>query len=84
MAIPKDIDPQALELLIDADWPWDDRKVAFVEARHLEAESSDKYRRRAPRSIGYGELRDHGLAGSTSGVHRESGLAWLRGVLEGR
>ena len=81
MATPKDIDPQALQLLIDAEWPWDGWQMAFVEPRHPEAESSDEYRRRAPRSIGYAELRDRGLAGTTSQALRESGLAWLRGVL---
>jgi hypothetical protein len=82
MAMPKDIDSRALQLLINADWPWDDRTMAFVEPRRPEEESSDKYKRRPRRSIGYGKLRDRGLAGLASSEHRDSGLPWLRGLLE--
>ncbi len=81
MAISRDIDPQAVRLLLEADWPWDDRKKAFVEARQPERESAANYRSRSPRSIGYGELRDRGLAGATDGANRDKGLAWLRGLL---
>lgn len=80
MAIPRDIDPQAVQLLLEADWPWDDRKKAFVEARQPERESIANYRR-SPSSIGYGELRDHGLAGDTYEANRNKGLAWLRDLL---
>ncbi len=78
MAIPHDINPQAVQLFQEADWPWDDRKKAFVEARQPDRESTAKYRSRSSRSIGYGELRDHGLAGATSAANCDKGLAWLR------
>ncbi len=81
MAIPRDIDPQAVRLLLEADCPWDDRKKAFVEARRPERESPTNYRRRLLRSIGYGELRDHGLAGTVSSAKRDKGLAWLRRLI---
>ncbi len=81
MAIPNDIDRTAVQLLINADWPWDDSRKAFVEARRPDAVSSAEYKHRTPRSIGYGELRDHGLAGAISQARRDNGLAWLRSAL---
>ncbi len=78
MAIPHDIDPQAVRLLLEADWPWDDRQRAFVEARQPERQSTANYRSGSARSIGYGELRDHGLARARSVANRDKGLAWLR------
>ena len=82
MAMPHDIDRLAVELFREADRPWDDSRKAFVEARQPERESTADYRARSRRSIGYGELRDHGLAGSPSAADRDKGLAWLRSSLE--
>lgn len=82
MAMATNIDPEAVRLLEEADWPWNDRKKAFVEARQPKRESSADYQRRLPRSVGYGELRDHGLAGATSAANRHKGLAWLRRLLD--
>jgi len=52
MAIPRDIDPQAIQLLGEADWPWDNGKKAFVEARRPEQDSTAEYCQRLPRAIG--------------------------------
>ena len=82
MAMPTTIDPEAVRLLEEADWPWNDDKKAFVAARQPNQESTADYRRRLPRSVGYGELRDHGLAGTTSAANRDKGLAWLRRTLD--
>ena len=35
MPLPKDIDPEALELLIEDDWPWDDWLFGFRRARRV-------------------------------------------------
>lgn len=81
MAMPTTIDPEAVRLLEEADWPWNDHKKAFVEARQPNRESTADYRSRSPCSVGYGELRDHGLAGTTAAANRDKGLAWLRRTL---
>jgi hypothetical protein len=78
MGIPADIDPEVIRLLEEADWPWSNGEKAFVEARNPEKETTEEYRKRSPERIGYGQLRDHGLAGPTSGKERETGLQWLR------
>ena len=81
MSRPSDIDPGAVRLLEEADWPWSETNKAFAEARDPEQETSEEYRNRPAGRIGYGELRDHGLAGSASAAEREAGLRWLRGKL---
>lgn len=78
MTMPTSIDPEAVRLFEEADWAWNDNKKAFIEARQPNQESTADYRSRLPGSVGYGELRDHGLAGTTSAPNRDKGLAWLR------
>ena len=78
MAIPHDIDPQVAQLCQEADWVWDDTRKAFVETRQPGRESTPEYRSRSPLSIGYGELRDHNIAGATTSEKRVEGLTWLR------
>jgi hypothetical protein len=71
-------DPEAVRLLKEAHWPWSNLEKAFIEARDREKETTEEYRRRFPARISYEELRDHGLAGPTSGTEQEAGLLWLR------
>jgi hypothetical protein len=79
--MPANIDPAAVRLLEDADWPWSNADHAFIEARNPQKETTEEYRRRSPERISYAELRDHGLAGSTSVTETEVGLRWLRSKL---
>lgn len=81
MARPGDIDPEALRLLEESDWPWSDNHRAFVEARDPDRETTEQYRGRQPAQVTYAALRDHGLAGSTPGGGREAGIRWLRDTL---
>ena len=68
MAKPGDIDPEALHLLEESDWPWSDWHRAFVEARDPERETTEEYRARQPARVSYAELQDNGLAGSAEVV----------------
>jgi hypothetical protein len=81
MAIPSNIDSEAIRLLEEADWPWSDTHMAFIEARDPERETTEDYHSRSPDRISYAELRDQGLAGSAPTPEREAGLRWLRGRL---
>ena len=81
MTKPADIDPEALRLLEESDWPWSDWHRAFVEAREPQRETTEQYRARQPAQVTYEALRDHGLAGPTPTVGREPGITWLRGTL---
>lgn len=81
MPRPNDIDPEALRLLGETDWPWSDHHRGFVEARDPQRETSEEYRTRQATQIGHAELRDHGLAGPAPAVRRETGIRWLRGKL---
>lgn len=81
MAIPHDIDSEAVELFREADWPWDDSANAFVEARQPDRESTAVYRARSRRSIGYETLRDRGLAGAPRAANRNESLNWFRSSL---
>jgi hypothetical protein len=74
MSIPSNIDPEAMRLIEEADWPWSELGRAFVEARDPERETTENYRSRPPARISYDELRDHGLAGTASRADREEGL----------
>jgi len=81
MAMPTNIDPEAVRLLEEANWFWSDAEKAFIEARDPEKETTEEYRSRSPTRISYEELRDYGLAGSASGTERETTLRWLRNKL---
>jgi hypothetical protein len=78
MSTPSDIDPEAIRLLAEADWPWSEWDRAFVKARDPGRETTEEYRLRPPAQVGHGDLRDHGLAGPASAPAREAGLRWLR------
>ena len=81
MTIPTDIDSEAIRLLEESDWPWSNWDKAFIESRNPERETTEDYRRRSPNRISYAELKDHGLANSSSTEVREAGMIWLRGKL---
>ena len=78
MARPSNIDPEAIRLIEEADWPWSDRDRAFVEACDPKQETTEQYRSRSPGQVSYDELQDHGLTGSASRAARRAGLEWLR------
>jgi len=77
MTMPSGTDSKAVQLFDQAGWLWSDAHKAFVESRNPERETTDEYLRREPARVGYGELRDHGLAGSAPLATREAGLRWL-------
>ncbi len=54
---------------------------AFVETRRPESESTAEYLSREKMFVGYGELRDRGLAGLNSPATRDAGITWLRNKL---
>lgn len=81
MSIPNDIDPEALRAFGRAGWIWVDSQKAFVETRQPEIESTAEYQNRAKMFVGYGELRDRGLAGLNSSATRDAGITWLRNKL---
>ena len=81
MSIPSNIDSEAIQLLKEADWPWDGSKYAFVKAHNPAQEILEQYHSHLPDHISYGELRDHNLASPASTTKREAGLQWLRGRL---
>lgn len=74
--IPREIDSQAVELFRQAGWTWTGSVKGFIQGRQ-EGQSLEDYNDSLPRSIGYGELRDHYLAGPDL-VNRDKGLIWLR------
>lgn len=81
MARLGDIDPEAIRLLEEADWPWSNRDKAFVEARDPERETTAQYRARNKAQVTYAQLRDHGLAGRAAAGERDVGISWLRETL---
>ena len=80
MPIPKDIDPDAVKLFEEHDWPGNDWAWSFVQARRPGKESTESYRRRQPPSISYEELQDHNLVVTDSRDMREAAEAvtWLQ------
>jgi hypothetical protein len=81
MARPSNIDAEAIRLLEQANWPWSDLHMAFIEARDTEQETIEGSLTRPKGQVNSPELWDHGLAGSASMAEREAGLQWLRGRL---
>ena len=81
MSIPSEVDPEALSLFRRADWVWVDLQKAFIETRQRERETTAEYQSRAKMFVGYGELRDRGLAGLNSAATRDAGITWLRNKL---
>jgi hypothetical protein len=78
MPSPKGIDPEALELLIEDDWPWDDWLFGFRRARRSH-ESVEAYDQRPPDLITCVDLEDQGLINvSPKAPQREKALEWLR------
>ena len=80
MPIPKDIDPDAVKLFEEYDWPWNDWTWSFVQARRPGKESAESYRQRQSPSISYEELQDHNLVVTDSRDMREAAEAvtWLQ------
>jgi hypothetical protein len=78
MPLPKGIDPEALELLIEDDWPWDDWLFGFRRARRSH-ESAEAYDLRPPDLITYADLEDQGLINARlKAANKQKAHAWLR------
>ncbi|TKB93258.1 MAG: hypothetical protein E8D40_03905 [Nitrospira sp.] len=77
MAIPNDIDPQALQLFDEAGWEWDNKRKAFIEPRKPDQVSTSEYKSGTPRFISYEQLRDHDLSGDGPKPNRLHELEWL-------
>jgi hypothetical protein len=84
LKIPENIDFEVLELLEEADWPWDPGHRAFRQAARANEPFADyvSRMRQNPRLIAYSELVGHGLAPSKAGAvtpkQRAEGIAWLK------
>ena len=78
---PKDLEPEALELLLASDFVWDATRFEFRRARRPEFESTQAYREGSPPAVSYEELRDHNLIsvrpGSVCASAKAEGLRWL-------
>jgi hypothetical protein len=82
MPLPKGINPEALELLREDDWPWDDWLFRFRRARRSH-ESVEAYDQRPPDLITYADLEDQGLINvSPKAPQRQKALEWLRARIE--
>jgi len=78
MPLPKGIDSEALELLKDDDWPWDDWIFGFRRARRS-YETAEAYDRRPPDVITFADLEDQGLVNERlRPAHRQKALEWLK------
>jgi hypothetical protein len=78
MPLPKGIDPQALELVEEDDWPWDDWLFGFRRARRSH-ERAEVYNLHPPDLITYAELEDRGLINQRlRAPHRQKALEWLK------
>jgi hypothetical protein len=78
MPLPKGIDPQALELLEEDDWPWDDWLFGFRRARRSH-ETAEAYSQRPPDLVTHAELEDQGLINQRlRPAHRQKALEWLK------
>lgn len=87
MRIQKDIDPEAVKLLEEAEWRWDQSAYAFRRTRRAHGETTEAYKARqrlqpCPDVISYEELDQHGLAPHKQDVvtahEKANGLRWLR------
>jgi len=74
----KNIDTEALKLLVESDWIWSDIDYAFIKARDPMKENTEQYRTHERNKINYEELREHNLVNPKSTVSRDAGLEWLR------
>jgi hypothetical protein len=78
MPLPKGIDPEALELLEDDDWPWDDWLFGFRRARRS-YETAEAYDQRRPDLVTFADLEDQGLVNERlRPQHRQKALEWLK------
>ena len=78
MPLPKGVDPEALELLEEHDWPWDDWLFGFRRARRSH-ETAEAYNRRPPDLITHADLEDQGLINTRlKEPHRQKALEWLK------
>lgn len=76
MAMPTNIDSEAIRLLQEADyWPWSDFERAFIAARDLDKETLEEYNKPFQARISYEELQFHSLAGPDSGTGGGASLA---------
>jgi hypothetical protein len=70
--------PQALELLEEDDWPWDDWLFGFRRA-HGSHEAAEVYDQRPPVLITHAELEDHCLVNERlRPARRQRALEWLK------
>ena len=81
MSIPRTIDGEAVRLLEEANWLWNDLNMAFIEARDPVQETTEVSPGDATSQITYEEIQHHGLARRAIPAQRDAGLQWLRGSL---
>ena len=78
MSLTKNLDPEAIRLLGEADWVWSEIDCAFIKARDPMKEDTEQFRYRDANKINYEDLRDHNLVKPTPKRGREAGIKWLR------
>jgi hypothetical protein len=86
MTTPVNIEIQAVRLLTDAGYLWDDSLYAFRRVRRVGRETTQQYLNSPPLAIAFEELEDHGLvlrdrnvggAGTTASTDPSEGFRWL-------
>jgi hypothetical protein len=86
MSTPVNIEIQAVRLLTDAGYLWDDSLYAFRRARKIGSETTQQYLSSPPRVVAFEELEDHGLvlrernvggARAHDSTDAREGLRWL-------
>ncbi len=81
MAIPNDIDREALHLIHEAGLEWEDSSREFIETRDTKRESTEDYRSRKVKRVSHAQLRDLGLTGTDTKLDRSHGIERLKTFL---
>ena len=81
---PETIEIEAVHMLRDAGYLWDDSLFAFRRKRRIGSETTEQYLNASPRVIAFEELDDHGLVlprqsngPRATAEARRYGLNWL-------
>jgi hypothetical protein len=81
---PDTIEFQAVQMLSEAGYVWDDSLFAFRRKRKIDRETTEQYLKAPPKVIAFEELDDHGLVlprqingPRATPEARRYGLSWL-------
>jgi hypothetical protein len=86
---PDTIEFQAVQMLRDAGYVWDDSLFAFRRKRRIDRETTEQYLNSPPKVIAFEELDDRGLVlprqingPRATPEARRHGLTWLAGRIK--